>query len=289
MWRVLNWFRAHREGAQVCRFELKPLVVREDSSTVRNRSIEEKAQSPSTYAPAHNASLTAAISRASSSVAVRRATSSPISAPGSKASRDALNGLPSSHGDVPKLGPPLPGDLGRPIVGRQCQLATRFRPLTRPPKPRLPNASACWLNEKQRECRVCSPRDLRHRTWPRPCPRPMRQATPRAFDRRSRSGRDRRCGWWCTRISSLPGVMEGAEVAELRLGKLPDRTPIKLAIAVPPDLKAAFDDYAVVYRSTYGQEESISDLIPAMLVQFLAGDRGFVRAREALRTGRDDR
>jgi len=124
MWRVLNWFRAHREGAQVCRFELKPLVVREDSSTVRNRSIAEKAQSPSTYAPAHNASLTAAISRASSSVAVRRATSSPISAPGSKASPDALNGLPSSHGDVPKLGPPLPGDLGRPILERQCRLAT---------------------------------------------------------------------------------------------------------------------------------------------------------------------
>ena len=78
-------------------------------------------------------------------------------------------------------------------------------------------------------------------------------------------------------------------MAELRLGKLPDRTPIKPAIAVPPDLKAALDDYAVVYRSTYGQEESVSDLIPATLVQFLAGDRGFAKAREALRAGRDDR
>ncbi|WP_066813253.1 TrbI/VirB10 family protein [Sphingomonas asaccharolytica] len=43
--------------------------------------------------------------------------------PGSKASPDALNGLPSSYGDVPKLGPPLPGDLGRPILDRQRQLA----------------------------------------------------------------------------------------------------------------------------------------------------------------------
>lgn len=46
-----------------------------------------------------------------------------LSQPGSKAPPDALNGLPSSYGDVPKLGPPLPGDLGRPILERQRQLA----------------------------------------------------------------------------------------------------------------------------------------------------------------------
>lgn len=32
---------------------------------------------------------------------------------------DALAGAPSSYGDVPKLGPPLPGDLGRPILEQQ--------------------------------------------------------------------------------------------------------------------------------------------------------------------------
>ena len=47
-----------------------------------------------------------------------------LSQPGSKAPPDALSGLPSSYGDVPKLGPPLPGDLGRPILERQRQLAT---------------------------------------------------------------------------------------------------------------------------------------------------------------------
>lgn len=36
-----------------------------------------------------------------------------------KAPADALNGLPGSYGDVPKLGPPLPGDLGRPILNHQ--------------------------------------------------------------------------------------------------------------------------------------------------------------------------
>lgn len=46
-----------------------------------------------------------------------------LSQPGGKAPPDALNGLPSSYSDVPKLGPPLPGDLGRPILERQRQLA----------------------------------------------------------------------------------------------------------------------------------------------------------------------
>ncbi len=47
-----------------------------------------------------------------------------LSQPGSKAPPDALNGLPSGYGEVPRLGPPLPGDLGRPILERQRQLGT---------------------------------------------------------------------------------------------------------------------------------------------------------------------
>jgi type IV secretion system protein TrbI len=38
-----------------------------------------------------------------------------------KAPDDALAGAPRSYGDVPKLGPPLPGDLGRPILRQQQQ------------------------------------------------------------------------------------------------------------------------------------------------------------------------
>lgn len=36
-----------------------------------------------------------------------------------RAPDDALAGAPKSYGDVPRLGPPLPGDLGRPILRRQ--------------------------------------------------------------------------------------------------------------------------------------------------------------------------
>ncbi len=34
-------------------------------------------------------------------------------------SPDALKGVPAGYGDVPKLGPPLPGDLGKPILEQQ--------------------------------------------------------------------------------------------------------------------------------------------------------------------------
>jgi hypothetical protein len=69
---------------------------------------------------------------------------------------------------------------------------------------------------------------------------------------------------------------------ELKLAKLPDRTPIKLAITVTPDLHAALTEYVAVYKQTYGQEEPLAELVPHMLAAFLASDRGFAKAREAL-------
>jgi len=44
---------------------------------------------------------------------------------GTRATDDALAGAPKSYGDVPRLGPPLPGDLGRPILRRQESLGER--------------------------------------------------------------------------------------------------------------------------------------------------------------------
>jgi len=40
---------------------------------------------------------------------------------GSHATADMLNGAPKDYGQIPKLGPPLPGDLGRPIVSAQAR------------------------------------------------------------------------------------------------------------------------------------------------------------------------
>lgn len=69
-------------------------------------------------------------------------------------------------------------------------------------------------------------------------------------------------------------------MSDLKLGKLPDRTPVKITITVSPDLNQALRDYAAIYRTTYGEAESVSDLIPFMLGAFLESDRGFAKARK---------
>lgn len=67
---------------------------------------------------------------------------------------------------------------------------------------------------------------------------------------------------------------------DLKLGKLPDRTPVKIAITVSPDLHQALRQYASLYRAAYGEAESIAELIPFMLNAFLDSDRGFAKARK---------
>ncbi|MAB10773.1 DUF2274 domain-containing protein [Hyphomonas sp.] len=68
----------------------------------------------------------------------------------------------------------------------------------------------------------------------------------------------------------------------LRIGQLPDRTPVKLTVSVDPDLASALTDYAAIYAETYGAEEKPETLVPAMLEMFLSSDAGFKRARKAL-------
>lgn len=66
---------------------------------------------------------------------------------------------------------------------------------------------------------------------------------------------------------------------DLKLAKLPDRRPVKLVIQVLPDLDAALADYAAAYEAAYGIKESVTDLIPSMLENFLESDRSFMRNR----------
>jgi type IV secretion system protein VirB10 len=63
-----------------------------------------------------------------------------------KPATDALNGLPAGYGDVPKLGPPLPGDLGRPILEHQRQLAME----TQAPMPGADPAVQAAAAERER-------------------------------------------------------------------------------------------------------------------------------------------
>jgi hypothetical protein len=72
-------------------------------------------------------------------------------------------------------------------------------------------------------------------------------------------------------------------MAGLKLAQLRDRTPVKISISVTPDLNQGLADYAALYAQTYGREEPVSELIPAMLAAFLESDRTFSRGRSGSR------
>ena len=72
-------------------------------------------------------------------------------------------------------------------------------------------------------------------------------------------------------------------MTNLKLGKLPDRTPAKITIIVSPDLNQALQDYAEIYLAVHGQKESVADLIPFMLDRFIENDPGFKKALRELR------
>lgn len=75
-------------------------------------------------------------------------------------------------------------------------------------------------------------------------------------------------------------------MADIKLGKLPDRTPVKLTLSVSPELHRALSDYADFYREAYGEAAPVADLIPAMIESFLAGDRAFLRRQRSRRESR---
>ncbi|KZB56382.1 DUF2274 domain-containing protein [Thalassospira xiamenensis] len=71
----------------------------------------------------------------------------------------------------------------------------------------------------------------------------------------------------------------------MKLAKLPDRKPVRLTVTVNADLNRKLRDYAALYRETYGESETVAELIPFMLEAFLENDRAFVRARKEGMTG----
>ena len=63
----------------------------------------------------------------------------------------------------------------------------------------------------------------------------------------------------------------------IKLSKLPERAQVRLTINISPDINRALAGYAEFYRATYGQEESIAELLPAIVGAFLESDKAFVR------------
>jgi hypothetical protein len=67
------------------------------------------------------------------------------------------------------------------------------------------------------------------------------------------------------------------DMVDLKLPRLPDRSPVKLTITLTSDQNQALKDYASLYERTYGTAEAVHDLVPFIIEAFLASDRAFVR------------
>jgi hypothetical protein len=66
----------------------------------------------------------------------------------------------------------------------------------------------------------------------------------------------------------------------MKLGRLPDRTPVKMNVVLAPSLAKRLREYADFYAETYGNKEEVAELIPFMLEAFLDSDAGFKKCRK---------
>ena len=76
--------------------------------------------------------------------------------------------------------------------------------------------------------------------------------------------------------------MANAKKPTLRIGKLPDLTPVKMTVSLDREVHQMLEDYARIYGESYGEAVRPVELIPSMIAGFLASDNGFKRARKAL-------
>lgn len=67
----------------------------------------------------------------------------------------------------------------------------------------------------------------------------------------------------------------------MKLPKLPDRTPVKIAMTVSPELNRMLQGYAAFYATAYGSKETVSELCPYMLQAFMDADKGFQKTRKS--------
>jgi len=76
--------------------------------------------------------------------------------------------------------------------------------------------------------------------------------------------------------------MANSNKPTLRIGKLPDLTPVKMTVSLDREVHQMLEDYARIYDESYGEAVKPAELIPSMIAGFLASDNGFKRARKSL-------
>ncbi|WP_024881537.1 DUF2274 domain-containing protein [Methylosinus sp. LW3] len=73
-------------------------------------------------------------------------------------------------------------------------------------------------------------------------------------------------------------------MTKLKLTSVQDDKPVKLIVALPAALHRDLVAYAEILARDCGQKIEPAKLIAPMLEKFIAGDRGFLKARGTRRT-----
>lgn len=66
---------------------------------------------------------------------------------------------------------------------------------------------------------------------------------------------------------------------KLKIGPLPDRTPVKVTINVEPALHADLQLYAELYEEAYSQKAEVAALVPSILQAFFSTDAALKAAK----------
>ncbi len=61
----------------------------------------------------------------------------------------------------------------------------------------------------------------------------------------------------------------------LKLGPIPDRTPVKLSLSLAPDVHEALVDYAAIHAREYGNDVKPGEVAGLMIERFLESDGAF--------------
>ena len=59
--------------------------------------------------------------------------------------------------------------------------------------------------------------------------------------------------------------MSKSDTPSLKIGPMPDMTPVKMTVAVDPELKSDLDVYAELYERSYGEKVGPATLVFALI------------------------
>ncbi len=68
----------------------------------------------------------------------------------------------------------------------------------------------------------------------------------------------------------------------LKIRKIPDRTPVKITLSLPPEIHSDLLIYAEIYQKEHGSVETPQILAVQMITSFIQSDGGFRKAKQLM-------